>query len=113
MKSLGFALNGLKAAARSEQNLRFHLVAAVLVLAGAAWFRLPAAEWALLMLCIGVVMAGELFNTAIEKLCDVVSPQYQERIKTIKDLAAAAVLLASIAAVGVGLFIFLPRIFGS
>lgn len=74
------------------------------VLCIAAW------EWVAVALCIGAVLAAEAFNSAVEALADRVSPGYDEAVKRTKDLAAGAVLLLAIAAVAVGLIIFLPKI---
>lgn len=71
---------------------------------------LSALEWAAVVLCIGVVLAAEGINSAIEALCDRVSPDYDEAIKHAKDLAAGAVLIVAIMSVVVGLLIFVPKI---
>ncbi|MCH5599113.1 diacylglycerol kinase [Niabella ginsengisoli] len=111
IKSFGYAFSGLKAAIRSEQNFRVHLFSACVAIALGVFLHISSMEFVIIIICIGIVMAAELMNTTIEKLCDFISPQYHERIKIIKDLAAAAVLLVAIAALIVGLIIFLPRIF--
>lgn len=69
-----------------------------------------AGEWGLLLLATGLVWAAEAFNTAIESVVDLCSPEWNEQAGRAKDLGAAAVLLASLAAVLVGLIVFLPRI---
>ena len=63
-------------------------------------------EWCILILCIGVVLAAEAINTAIEKLSDHVSPEYSPFIKDAKDLAAGAVLNLSVASAIIGVLIF-------
>ena len=68
-------------------------------------------EWALLALAVGGVWSAEAFNTAVEWLCDVASPEHHPLVKKAKDVAAAGVLLAAIAAGAAGLFIFLPHLF--
>lgn len=70
------------------------------IMLGFAWW-----EWALVITLIGLVVSAEILNTAIEKLCDFVQPDLDPRIKTIKDLAAAAVLFASLTALIVGLML--------
>ena len=67
-------------------------------------------QWAVLAIAILTVFIAEIFNSAIENLADVVSPEYNDAIKRVKDYCAAAVLLASILAVIAGLLIFLPEI---
>ena len=63
-----------------------------------------------MVVAIVLVFAAELFNTAIEKLCDVVHPDYSEKIKAIKDLAAGAVLVCAVGAVVIGLFVFINHL---
>ncbi|MCB0402452.1 MAG: diacylglycerol kinase family protein, partial [Flavobacteriales bacterium] len=83
--------------------------ALLVVLAG--WlFRVSDTEWMILLLCIATVIAAELFNTAIENLCDMVEPNYNKKIGFIKDAAAGAVLIVTIAAVIIGLIIFIPKL---
>ena len=67
-------------------------------------------EWLWMVVAIVLVFAAELFNTAIEKLCDVVHPDYSEKIKVIKDLAAGAVLVCAVGAVVIGLFVFINHL---
>lgn len=99
---LGYAWDGLKASWRLEKSLRTHVVAAaaVLVLLGLA--RSPLLWWAVMAVTIGLVMATELLNTAIEALADHLHPQRHEAIKITKDVAAAAVLVSSVLALIVG-----------
>ena len=67
-------------------------------------------EWVAVAFAIGLVFSGEIFNSAIEDLSDVVCPERDDRIKKVKDLAAAAVLVNAITALAVGLLVFLPKI---
>ena len=109
-KSFGYALNGLKVMFAEEHNSRIHLVAAVLVIAFGLTLKLSPTEWVAISLVIGAVFAAELFNSAIENLADHLAPQKNEKIKKVKDMAAAAVLVCAITAVAVACFIFLPKI---
>ncbi len=93
-----------------ENNARFHLLAAIIALSAGFYLRISAIEWVIILILIGLVLAAETFNTAIEKLCDFVSPEYNEIIGKVKDLAAAAVLIIATAAVIIGIVIFLPKI---
>lgn len=68
-------------------------------------------EWLWMVVAIVLVFAAELFNTAIEKLCDVVHPDYSEKIKAIKDLAAGAVLVCAVGAVVIGGIILMSKLF--
>ncbi|GAB3423631.1 diacylglycerol kinase family protein [Niabella aquatica] len=110
-RSLGYAFNGLVQAIRSEQNMKVHIVAAIIVTTGGFILSIPTAEWIAILICIGVVIAFEMFNTAIEKLCDFVSPEHHAQIKVIKDLSAGAVLVMAIISLITGLLVFLPKIY--
>lgn len=110
-KSFGFAFRGIYTLFSSERNAKIHLCATVLVIIAGFIFGISAWQWCAVILCIGAVTAAEGFNTALEKVCDLVSPQYHPLIKAAKDIAAGAVLLLAIASVAVGLIIFLPLIF--
>jgi undecaprenol kinase len=101
LKRLGFAFSGLGAALSSENSFRFHIVGAVAVLAVLVWLRPAPLWWAVLLLTIMSVLALELINTALEKLADHLHPETHPQIKLVKDCAAAAVLVASVCALGV------------
>lgn len=109
-KSFGYAIAGLKSVLRSEQNFRIHLLAAALAIFLGFGLGISKVEWIMVVACISAVMGAETMNTAVEKLCDFVSPQYHEKIKVVKDLAAAAVLIVSLGALVTGGIIFIPRI---
>jgi undecaprenol kinase len=100
-RRLRFALSGLLSALASERSLRIQAVAGVGVLALLLWLRPAPVWWALVALTTGGVIATELINTAVEHLADHLHPEQHPRIKTVKDCAAAAVLVMSLAALGV------------
>ncbi len=104
------ALRGIAETMRTQQNARFHAVATLVVLIAGFWFGLSRAEWALVMLCITLVLALEALNTALEHLTDLVSPHYHPLAGKAKDAAAGAVLLGAIGAATAGLCIFGPKI---
>jgi len=106
-KSFGFAFKGVRLALK-ERNFILHLISAVLVMSLGFFFGVTSMEWCLLLLCIGVVLTAELVNTAIEKLVDLVSPQFNIQAGIIKDIAAASVLVFSIVSAIIGLIIFIP-----
>ena len=108
LRSFGYAWQGIQGCIGKEQNLSFHLIAtAVVIIAGFA-FGITRTEWMIIILCIGVVIAAELFNTAIEKLVDLVSPDRPPIAGQVKDIAAGAVLVCAVAAAIIGLLIFVP-----
>ncbi|KAB8043929.1 diacylglycerol kinase [Janthinobacterium aquaticum] len=98
-KRLVFALDGIAAALRLESSFRLQCLAALIVIIMLACFRPPMIWWALLLLNCGMVLAAELFNTALEHLIDHVHPTVHPSIKIAKDCAAGAVLLLSVSAV--------------
>jgi len=100
-RRMGFALAGLTAAFRNEASLRFHTVAAAGVVAVLLWLRPSPGWWAALLLTAALVIAAELFNTALEALADHLHPAEHPNIKAAKDYAAAAVLIASAGALAV------------
>ncbi len=75
-------------------------------------FQIGRHEWLALVIVIGVVFLAELFNSAIEKLADVIDPEWNDKIGVVKDLAAGAVLVSAVVSVVVGAIIFLPEIAG-
>ena len=106
LRSFGYAFEGVSSLFRYENNARFHLLAAIGVLFAGIGFDIDSNEWALIVLAIGGVWAAEAFNTALEKLCDLVSLGVHPQIKAIKDLAAAGVLIMAGVAVVIGVLIF-------
>lgn len=111
MVSFKYAFNGLKIILATQHNFMIHLVVAVLVTAAGLIFQIAILEWCIIVITIAIVLIAESFNTSIEKLTDLVSPEYNIQAAKIKDIAAASVLIAAIASVIIGLTIFLPKIF--
>jgi len=112
IKSFSFAFNGLKILMTEEHNARIHLVAAICAVIASIVFEISAFEWIAVMVAIGLVFALELMNSAIESIADFVASEKNEKIKKIKDLSAAGVLISAITALIVGLIVFLPKILG-
>lgn len=108
IKSFQNAFNGLFEATRNEKNLKIHLVAFIVVVCFGFYFSITKFEWLCILLVSSLVISLEILNSSIEKLCDFVEPQINEKIKIIKDTAAAAVLVAAAFAFIIGLYIFLP-----
>lgn len=106
-----YAFNGCVNFFSSERNGRIQLIVAVCVIICSFIARLSTMEWCIILLCIGLVISLEMINSAIEKVCDFIQPDYHHLIKTIKDIAAAAVLWISILSVIAGLLIFIPKFF--
>lgn len=109
-KSFAYATNGLRQIIFSERNFIIHIVAAFFAIALAVLLKVNDIELMIVILCIVLVMAFEIMNTAVEKLCDFIHPGKHENIKLIKDIAAAAVLVVSLGALVIGIIIFVPRL---
>ncbi len=110
-KSFLFAFKGV-ALILKERNFIIHLIAAITAVALGFIFTISINEWLAIIICISMVLCLEIINTSIEKTIDLLHPQMHPKAGAIKDLAAAAVLIAAITAVIVGLIIFVPKIFG-
>jgi diacylglycerol kinase len=110
LKSFGYAFNGLRILLKEEHNARIHLVAGVLVVIAGIALKISTVEWIVLIFAIGFVIMTEIINSSIENIADFISPEKHEKIKKIKDLAAAGVLISAVTALIIGLIIFLPKI---
>ena len=108
LRSFRYAAQGFIFIVRYEHNARIHLFISGLVLIMGFLLHIKRMEWVLVLLCMGFVLTAEMINTVLEKLSDIISPQYNEKIRVIKDISAAVVLVSSAIALISGLFIFLP-----
>ena len=108
VQSFGFAFRGWWHVLRTQQNAWIHAVISTAVIIVALWLRLQARDLAVLLVTIAMVWAAEFFNTAIEAVVDLASPVHHPLAKVGKDVGAAAVLIAALAAIGVGLLILGP-----
>jgi diacylglycerol kinase len=104
------AFKGFNAALKEEPNMRIHFVASILVVACAFAFALSLHEWLWIIWCIALVFILELVNTAIEKWMDWLHPERRAEVGYIKDVMAAAVLVAAVASLLCGGLIFIPKI---
>jgi diacylglycerol kinase len=110
IKSFKPALKGLKWFLINEHNVRIHLILSIVSICTGIYFQISTNEWITILICIGLVLSMEAANSAIEKLVDLVSPQKNQIAGLVKDIAAAAVLIASMMAILVAAMIFLPKI---
>ena len=108
LRSFGYAWKGIRCCVGKEQNLSFHLIVTVLTIIAGFLLDITRTDWMIVILCIGVVIAAELFNTAIEKLVDLVSPERHPIAGQVKDIAAGAVLVCAATAAIIGLVVFIP-----
>jgi diacylglycerol kinase len=108
LKSFQYAFAGWWHVLRTQPNAWIHAFVTVVVILLGIWLRLPARDWAVLVLTFMAVWMAEFMNTAIEAVVDLVSPDYHPLAKVAKDVAAAAVLVGAIGAVLIGLLILGP-----
>jgi diacylglycerol kinase len=110
LAKLADAFRGVITGVRREFNLRIHFAAAFASLGLAAWLGCDRMEWCLLVGCIGLVMAAELLNSALEAIFHGLDDAAKSRISGCLDLAAGAVLVASATSAVVGGLILIPRV---
>ncbi|MFH1523664.1 MAG: diacylglycerol kinase family protein [Chloroflexota bacterium] len=108
VRAFGYAFHGWGYVIRTQRNAWIHAVITILVMLMALWLRLPLRDWAVLFLTIALVWTAEFINTALEAVVDLASPQQHPLAKVGKDVGAAAVLIATLAAILVGLLILGP-----
>ena len=108
IRSFGHAFHGWAYVLKTQHNAWIHSVVATLVLILGLWLGLPARDWAVLVLAIAMVFTAEFINTSIEAVVDLASPVHHPLAKVGKDVGAAAVLVAALAAVLIGLLILGP-----
>lgn len=108
VRSFGYAFAGIGFMLRTQPNAWVHLVATVLALLTSFYLHISAADWRWIILAILLVWAAEAFNTAVEYVCDMVSPERNIVVKHAKDIAAGAVLLSAVSAACIGLITFWP-----
>ena len=106
------AARGIAVGIVEERNMKIHMLAIVLVLIFGIIFRLGLAEWGICLCFLALIPALELVNTAIESAVDLVTEEYHPLAKRAKDVAAGAVLWASVIAAVAGAMIFLPKLLG-
>ena len=110
LRSFKNAFTGLVVLIRLEHNARIHLTILIVVIFAGFMLRITATDWIAVVLVSGMVFASECFNSAVEYLSDVISPEQNESIKRAKDIAAAGVLISAIISVIIGIIVFLPKI---
>jgi diacylglycerol kinase (ATP) len=110
VRSFRHAFAGLRLMLRSQHNAWVHAFATIAVVAAGLLFRLTGAEWCWVVLAVVAVWTAEALNTAFEFLADAASPEFHPLVKSAKDVAAGAVLLAAIGAGVIGLLVFGPHL---
>lgn len=110
IKSVGYASKGAYQLISTEASIKVQLVIAIIMTIAGFYFQISITEWIIQVLAIGLVISIEGINTAIEAILDFIHPERNDKIGFIKDISAGAVFIASIAAIIVGLIIYLPKI---
>lgn len=110
INSFKYAFEGIIMTIRSETNMKIHLFVMILVIVAGVVLKLSAVQWKICIILFSLVIAGELFNTAIEAVVDMVMPEFHPKAKIAKDAAAGGVLVLAIGAAIIGLMIFIPKI---
>lgn len=108
--SFGFAIQGIITFLKTQHNAWIHLLASILVIVAGFIFKVNHNEWCWLIIAIAMVFISEMFNTAIEFLSDLVSPEFHPTAKKVKDVAAGAVLISALTAVAIGAIVFVPKL---
>ena len=109
INSFKYAIAGIITSFRKERNMKIHFLIMILVIIAGLWFNISQIEWFICIIWISAVIAGELFNTAIETVVNIVMPYRNSKAKAAKDIAAGAVLILAIGAATTGLIIFIPK----
>jgi len=110
IKSIGFAFKGAYHLIKNEASIKIQFAIAIIMTFVGFYFELSTTEWIIQILVIALIMAIEGINSAIEEIADFIHPEYHKKIGLIKDISAGAVFIFAIAAVIVGLIIYLPKI---
>lgn len=110
-KSFKYAAEGVAESFRQGRNIRVQTCAAVLAVILGFALRISAYEWIIIVLCIGLVIGGECFNTSFENVVDLASPDIDPKAKNAKDMAASGVMILAGASFVIGLIIFVPKLF--
>lgn len=110
INSFGYAIRGIYSAFKTEQNLVIHTIVTIIVIALAIYLQVSTIELCILILVIGLVIAFEMMNTAIEYVVDMAMPNIHPLARLAKDISSGAVLVCAIASIIIGLIIFIPKI---
>ena len=111
INSFKYAIQGIFSSFISERNMKIHILITILVIIFGIILKISLLEWIICIFCFAMVIAGEMFNTAIETVVDMVMPTKNDQAKIAKDISAGAVLVLAIGSSIIGLIIFIPKIF--
>lgn len=108
--SFKYAFQGFISAFKTERNIKIHIFIMLLVIVAGIVLNINKYEWIICIICFALVIGGELFNTAIETVIDIVMPYKNERAKLAKDISASGVLILAIGTAIIGFILFVPKI---
>lgn len=109
MKSVSYAVKGALKLITTEHSVMVQSSLAVLMIIAGFYFNISREEWMMQILAFGLVLGIESLNTAVEKIADFIHPEFHHKIGFIKDIAAGAVMFAAMAALAIGLLIYIPK----
>ena len=109
LKSVGYAVKGAIKLITTEHSVMVQFTLAIIMIIAGFYFDIDRYEWMMQILAFGLVLDIESLNTAVEKIADFVHPEFHDRIGFIKDIAAGAVMFAALAAMAIGLLIYVPK----
>lgn len=112
INSFKYAFEGIVTTFKSEMNMKIHIIIMIMVIIAGIVLKLNILEWKICIILFSLVIAGELFNTAIEAVVDMIMPEFHPKAKIAKDAAAGGVLILALGAAIVGLVIFIPKFIG-
>lgn len=110
LNSFKYAFAGIREVVRSQPNMKIHIALGILTVLAGFFFSISTIEWCFIVVACLAVMSAEAFNTALEYITDLASPEYHPLAGKVKDVAAGGVLIAAIGAVIIALLIFLPKV---
>jgi diacylglycerol kinase len=110
IQSFRYAFNGFIHLFKNENNFKIHILATLLTILIGFWVQFSYIEWIIIVFCIGLVLIIEGLNSAIEKTIDLISPEFDTRAGIAKDISAAAVLIATILAIVVGMIVLIHHL---
>lgn len=111
LSSFKYAFQGIATGIKKERNMLIHILIMIIVIIFGIIFKIDKTEWMICIILFAMVIAGELFNTSIETIVDMITLEKNEKAKIAKDVSAGAVLVLAIGSACIGLIIFVPKIF--
>ena len=108
--SFGYAFNGILTVYKTEQNILFHTIIAIIVIGLGIYLKVSTVEFSILIILIGLVLGFEIINTSIKYTIDMLMPNVHPMAKMAKDASSGAVLVISLIALFVGIIILLPKV---